>query len=338
MTRIPRRIPISREDLAPFLRGDGLPDYLEALLAQQTRSWAMARRGYESLATVQTRRFEFDGFQVKTQFNPGRLISSSARVDSKSISERPCFLCGANLPADQKGLLVHNEYLILCNPFPIFPEHFTISHIDHRPQDLLPALAVLIDLARELSPRYTMLYNGPRCGASAPDHLHLQAGLRGFMPFEAEVGVLEQQRGEILSERSGVRIFTFDGYLRTFLGFRSSNAEALTATVQASVNVYRELAGDPDQEPMMNLLVWFDAGEWTLALFPRSRHRPSFFFEEGEQKLLLSPAAVDVGGVCTLPIEKDFRTIAQDHLVQMFSEVSLESRRFEDLKRRIRLL
>lgn len=88
----------------------------------------------------------------------------------------------------------------------------------------------------------------------------------------------------------------------------------------------------------MNLLVWFDAGEWTLALFPRSRHRPSFFFEEGEQKLLLSPAAVDVGGVCTLPIEKDFRTIAQDHIVQMFTEVSLESRRFEDLKRRIRLL
>jgi hypothetical protein len=275
---------------------------------------------------------------VKTQFNPGRLISSSARVDSKSISERPCFLCPANLPPDQRGLLVHDEYLILCNPFPIFPEHFTISHVDHRAQELLPALSVMIDLARECSPRYTLLYNGPRCGASAPDHLHLQAGLRGFMPFEAEIGLLEQRKGEVLSERSGVRIFTFDGYLRTFLGFRSLNAEALAARVHASVDVLRDLSGDLDQEPMMNLLVWFDAGEWTLALFPRSRHRPSFFFEEGEKKLLLSPAAVDVGGVCTLPIEKDFRTITRDHLVQMFDEVSLDRNRFEELRRRIRLL
>jgi ATP adenylyltransferase/5',5'''-P-1,P-4-tetraphosphate phosphorylase II len=330
------QVVIAEQDLAPFRRGDTLGDAAAALLEQQRGTWKLLEKGYASLATVQTRVFEFDDFELKVQFNPGRLTSSSARVDDKTIKERPCFLCARNLPEGQRGLLVHNEYLLLCNPFPIFPEHFTIAHREHRPQRLLPSLGVMLELARELAPRYTLVYNGPRCGASAPDHLHLQAGVRGFMPFEREADELAAKRGEILVDTLRLRAFTVKYYLRTFVALQSANAAALLQGFSDLHEIYQEIAGGGEEEPMMNVLCWYDEGAWILAMFARAKHRPSFFYEEGDNKLLLSPAAVDVGGVCTLPIERDFRRITRDHLVQMFEEVSLDSDSFEHLTRRIR--
>ena len=322
--------------LARFTQSTALGDRAAALLAEQKESWETLRRGYESLSTVRTRAFQFDGTLVKVQFNPGRITSSAAKVDARSISERPCFLCPHNLPAAQRGLLVHGEYLVLGNPFPIFPEHFTIAHQEHRPQRILPALRVFLDLAREMAPRYTLVYNGPRCGASAPDHLHLQAGLRGFMPLESELGSLRERGEEVLADRHGVRVATVAGTMRTFLILESADRDPLEAEFGRVCDSYRRVADDGADEPMMNLLCWHAGGRWLLALFARAKHRPSFFYAEGDEKLLLSPAAVDVGGVCTLPIEKDFLAITPDHIARTFSEISLPASEFERLKSAVR--
>jgi hypothetical protein len=336
MTAAPDRVLIDELDLAPYRRGGTLADAASALLAQQRVTWELLRKGYASLETVQTRVFEFDGFEVKVQFNPGRLTSSSAKVDEKSISERPCFLCHRNLPADQRGIRLLDDYVLLCNPFPIFPEHFTIAHIEHRPQRILPSFQALLECARMLAPRYTIVYNGPKCGASAPDHFHLQAGLRAFMPFERELRALAPRNGHTLIDTLTLRAFTLRYYLRTFIAFQSAEPGALIDTFSELHAIAREVAGGGEDEPMINVLCWFDEDVWTVAVFARAKHRPSFYFAEGDAKLLLSPAAVDVGGVCTLPIERDFRRITRDHIVQMFEEISMDTNDFDHLTKRLR--
>jgi hypothetical protein len=253
-------------------------------------------------------------------------------VDERSIRERKCFLCPANLPADQRGISYRDEYLILCNPFPIFPEHFTIPHIEHRPQLIFPALKVLLDLTRELSPGYTVAYNGPRCGASAPDHLHLQAGTAGFMPFETEIQTLQRNQGEILYEGARLRAFSLRNYLRTFIALESSDQARLEKAFRVMVEAYGRIEGG-SEEPMMNLLSFISGGRIILAMFARSKHRPSFFYAEGDARILLSPAAVDLGGVVTLPLENDFRRLSRENIIQAFEEVSLPEETFTALKR-----
>jgi hypothetical protein len=328
------RIVLRAESPGLRSRTPGLAGQFAALLRQQQGTWDMLRRGYESLATVETRSFDFDGFQVKVQFNPGRITSSSAKVDDRSIRERKCFLCPANLPEDQRGILYRDEYLVLGNPFPIFPEHFTIPHIEHRPQLIFPALNVLLDLTRELSPDYTIVYNGPRCGASAPDHLHLQAGTAGFMPFESNIRTLTKDQGEILYEDPGIRAFSLRNYLRTVIVLESSDQSILEKAFRGMVEAYSRIEGG-SEEPMMNLLSFISGGRNILAMFARSKHRPSFFYAEGEDRILLSPAAVDLGGVMTLPLEKDFRRMSREIIIQAFEEVSLPEETFSVLKREV---
>ncbi len=329
------RVVIGESELAPYLRGNGLADRARGLLEHQKETWELLRKGYESLRTVETRIFEFDGYAVKVQFNPGRLTSSAAKVDDKSIKERKCFLCPANLPAAQRGFLYGGGYLFLCNPFPIFPEHYTVPHVEHTPQRILPSFSALLSLTKELADRYTVVYNGPRCGASAPDHLHLQAGDKGFMMFDEEYPRLKGRIGETLFEGRGLAALTFSNYHRRFIAFESDRQETLEHAFGTFYRAYRSVA-EGDEEPMMNILSSYDDGCWRVAIFVRSKHRPSFFFAEGEQRILLSPAAVDVGGVCTTPIEADFQKITRENIVEMFEEVSLAAGQFEALKRNLR--
>ncbi|MEO8399869.1 MAG: DUF4922 domain-containing protein, partial [Ignavibacteriaceae bacterium] len=177
-------------------RGD-FSNASKKLLELQIKSWSLAEKGYKSLESIQTKTFHFEGFDIKVQFNPGRIISSSAKVDEKSIKERECFLCIENLPIEQKGLLFNDEYLILVNPFPIFPEHFTLPNLKHIPQRIHSfsrknPFSALLDFSKNLSKFYTVFYNGPNCGASAPDHLHFQAGLKNFIPIEADFHQLKK--------------------------------------------------------------------------------------------------------------------------------------------------
>ena len=187
----------------------------------------MLRTGYDTLQSVRTKVHDFGGFQIKVQFNAGRLISTSAKVDAASIKERKCFLCPDNLPPAQRGIPCDGEFLVLCNPFPIFPEHFTISSLRHTPQLIRDSFPSLVQLTRELGARYTVLYNGPRCGASAPDHLHFQAGNRSFVPIDGEYEALKKAHATRLFESDSFRAYSLERCLRRFITFESNDAGLL---------------------------------------------------------------------------------------------------------------
>jgi hypothetical protein len=328
---IPQDLLISPEELARYGPTDTFPDRCESLLAQQRATWELLRKGYESLSTVRSKTFRFDGFLYKAQFNAGRIVSSSARVDEKSIRERKCFLCSANLPTGQKGFVYQQEYLVLGNPFPIFPEHLTVPHVEHRPQRILSCLSTFLAMTRAVAPRYSVVYNGPRCGASAPDHLHLQIGTGRFIPFEDDAFSVPKSRQLFLANSPKLRAFSLEQYLRTVVVLETDDVLVMEKAFRRLYDCYQKIVNEPD-EPLMNLVSFMRGETYVLGVFARSKHRPARFFAEGEEKMVLSPAAVDVGGVVTLPVEKDFERVTGELLAEVFAEVSLGEEKFEALK------
>jgi hypothetical protein len=299
------------------------------LLLDQRREWPTLETGYASLGTVQTRSIPFDGFEIILQFNPGRMISASAKIDPKSIGERRCFLCESNLPSQQRGNPFGEDYLILCNPFPIFPEHFTIPHRQHRPQLIADSFATMLQLSRALSSRYVVFYNGPRCGASAPDHLHFQAGTKEFLPIYRDFDRIKSQSIS-LAENSRLRASANIHYLGPFISLESSDSDAICQAFDVAYAALQRITSTTD-EPLLNILCSYDAGSWRTLIFPRSKHRPSCYFAEGDAKILLSPATVEMSGVCALPVKHDFDRISRDDLIKVYEEVMLPSAQFQDL-------
>ncbi len=329
------RLLIGDDELARYGPVVSLADRCAALLAQQRAEWALLRKGYDTLPGVRTRTFPFDAFRFASQFNPGRIVSSSASVDEKSIRERKCFLCAAHLPEGQRGFLYGGEHLILGNPFPIFPEHLTVPHVEHRPQRILPILSVLLAMTREVAPQYSVVYNGPRCGASAPDHMHLQIGSGGFMPFEEEAGSFPAGRREVLADAPSLRAYSLEGYLRSVIVLESGDVRVAEEAFRRLYDSYEAIVREPD-EPLMNVVSFMRGGKHILGVFARSRHRPSRYFAAEDAKVLFSPAAVDMGGVMTLPLEKDFERMSPGLIEEMFGEVSLEAEKFGVLKEAVR--
>ncbi len=299
-----------------------------ALLRHQREHWPMLAKGFESLETVQVRTFDFDGFGMKVQFNPGRIVSSSAKVDKKSIRERKCFLCQAHLPPEQKGVL-HGDYMVLGNPFPIFSEHFTIPHMKHVPQLIRDAFEPMLELSAAMGRFYTLFYNGPRCGASAPDHLHFQGGERGFMPMDTGWEDMAARHGTWVADDDRLRIARVDDGLRRYIILESDDKSKLMQRFDQLYSAFAEasrLAGSEageDEEPMLNILTTKEADRWRVVAFLRRKHRPARFFAEGDEKMVFSPASVDFGGVCITPVERDFHRITPDDLRDMFNEVSV---------------
>lgn len=292
-------------------------DDAKNLLLEQLQEWEQARLNYEALANVESKDFSFDGFVIKVQFNPGRIQSSAAKVDTKSIQERKCFLCPANLPLVQKGIPFENTYQILVNPFPIFPQHFTIPTYEHVDQLVLNRYKEMLALAKDLN-EYTFFYNGPKCGASAPDHAHFQAGSKGFMPIEEDIKQIDK---EIVLETEGLTVSAFKKYLRN--GFLIE-AEDKDRAVDFFNKLYLLLnIKEGEKEPMMNIISWYEDGKWFSCIFPREKHRPACFFAEGDNNILISPASVDLGGVLITPLEKDFNKITSKDIETILKEVCI---------------
>jgi hypothetical protein len=316
--------------------GASYAEKAKSLFDSQLRTWELCRNGYKSLESVKMRRFDFDGFGVKVQFNPGRIVSSGAKVDPKSIKERKCFLCPANLPSDQKGLLWKNEYLILCNPFPIFPEHFTIPNIEHIPQCIENRFETMLDITKDLSPRYAVFYNGPKCGASAPDHFHFQAGIKNFMPVDKEYDRIKEKLGSKIYDGAKVKIYAVDKYLRFIIGMESADKAALTDKFNEFYAKYAKLSVH-GEEPMMNIITYYEENLWKALIFPRGKHRPGQYFAEGEANILISPGSVDMGGVFITPQEKDFIKLTKDDVIDILAQAALPAGKFalliEDLVR-----
>jgi ATP adenylyltransferase/5',5'''-P-1,P-4-tetraphosphate phosphorylase II len=172
------------EELSRYGETANFSQRAEALLNHQKKHWKLLNDNFNALNNIETNDYGFDSYYIRTQFNPSRIISSSAKVDRKSIAERACFLCEQNLPEVQRGINFKDEYIILCNPYPVFSQHLTIPYVDHIPQSIDSSFNALLELSFELKEKFFVFYNGPKCGASAPDHLHFQAGVRNSTPLE----------------------------------------------------------------------------------------------------------------------------------------------------------
>jgi hypothetical protein len=307
--------------------GNDLAARAHVLLRQQKETWPLLRTGYAGLAEVRTREMDIDGFTVRVQWNPARIVSSSANVDPESIRRRKCFLCAANLPAEQRGILFADSHVVLCNPFPIFGEHFTIPHTTHTLQRIGPSFGTMLDLAHAMQKRYTVTYNGPRSGASAPDHLHFQAGEKGFLPIENEITRLVSE-GEVLVDTNMIHALAVDAGLRRYIVLRSADRESLIGALGVVESALAGATGDKE-EPMMNILASFDRGAWIVLIFPRAKHRPAVYFAQGEERILISPAAIDCGGVLTTPLEKDFHRLTAEVVREIFGEIFLPSGTFQ---------
>ena len=311
------------------MAGMGLSnEVVYGLFERQLAVWQQAKENYEALSHVAVKNFKLGDVPVKVQFNPARIVSSAAKVDVKSIKERKCFLCGANRPQIQEGIPYHGkrrEYTVLVNPFPIFPRHLTIPDVEHvdqiigcdgeRFEDML-SLAELLD-------DFLIFYNGPKCGASAPDHMHFQGGNKGFLPLEYDYGILKKR---LIHSCCGASVYTVENYLKSVVAIEADNKEA-------AVNVFKRIYNslvikDGEKEPMLNILAWSvgkgEERKYVSIIFMRDKHRPSHYFAEGDANILLSPASVDMGGVFITPLEKDFAKISEKNLVEITDEVEID--------------
>jgi ATP adenylyltransferase/5',5'''-P-1,P-4-tetraphosphate phosphorylase II len=295
--------------------------------------WPLAAANYKGLEKVQEKSFRFGGFEIRAQFNPERMRSSVAEVDKKTIAARRCFLCSENRPAEQDAIAFGERYLILVNPFPIFKNHFTISCNKHTDQRFFPNVRDLLELSQIMS-GYTVFYNGPECGASAPDHLHFQAGESSFMPVTTEFEQLKS-KAQLIWSGEETQVWAVDRYLRKMISVETNSLEEGLRIVGIYYAHFQAMQAEK-MEPMMNALCTFCDGKWIIHLFPRKAHRPSHFYEEGEKQILISPGSVDFGGVFILPRLEDFDKITDEDIADILEQVCIGQDDFQELTEKIR--
>jgi ATP adenylyltransferase (5'',5''''''-P-1,P-4-tetraphosphate phosphorylase II) len=307
-------------------------EILNEFTQSQIQDWPLAAANFKGLEKVRERTYQFDGFVIRTQFNPERMRSSVAEVDKISIAARKCFLCNENRPKEQGAIEFGDDFLILVNPFPIFRNHFTISCNRHIDQRFIGNAKTLLELAKAMQ-GFTVFYNGPECGASAPDHLHFQAGESSFMPITVDYNKLKTSGRQLFSGKDS-QVWAFDNYLRKMISVETCTMDEALEIIGIYYQHFQAM--QPEKvEPMMNALCSLTDGKWTIHLFPRKAHRPSYFYEEGEKQILISPGSVDFGGVFILPRREDFDKITKEDIVDILQQVCLDANNFQDLTNQI---
>jgi hypothetical protein len=302
---------------------------IDAFLDEQRRNWPLFAANSNNLLKVKLRRVDFEKHHVLLQFNPERIRSTAAKTDELSIARRPCFLCEKNRPPEQGFLSLENEYLILCNPYPIFTSHLTIVHRHHIPQRIEEHFPLMLRLASSL-PHLVIFYNGPECGASAPDHFHLQAGEKFTMPMDAEYPALKKEVGETIYSDNSSKVYSIDDRTRKFLAIESSDPNQINILRD---RIYRALMPDTaaSNEPMLNIHCLFENGIYRTIIIPRKQHRPAEYFETGEKNRTISPASVDLGGLVITPVQRDFENISKEDISSIFRQVCIDEEQWRKL-------
>jgi ribosomal protein S18 acetylase RimI-like enzyme len=315
-----RRSRLNQKTYATFDDGEGLSGLCLKLLSDQLKAWQELREGYESLKNVRERNLNCGGFSVRLQYNPGRIKSSTAEVN-KVNGQRQCFLCLDHLPEGQRGILYRSDYLILCNPMPVFSSHFTVSHIDHRLQAIDDHIETSLQLMADLGPSWTVLYNGPKCGASAPDHFHFQVGPSGQMPIEKEIRV--KKKPTLVKTIDGVLLYRARGLGREVIILEGDAPVGVGSVSRNFLNALKKVLMI-DEEPMINIAGYYTTGKWRLVIFPRRKHRPDVFFKQGNARIIISPGVIDMGGLMITPVKRDFERLDAPTVERIYREVSLE--------------
>ena len=282
------------------------------------RDWDVAGANYEALAGAVTRTLALGEATITLQYNPERRRSSAAAIDKRSLSRRKCFLCTDNQPAKQKAVLWGDHYKIQVNPYPIFKRHLTIADLQHVPQQLTDRVGDMLSLAKALSD-FVIFYNGPLCGASAPDHAHFQAGAKGEMPLPDEMA---HATTHLLADGDEGFIGYVDSLGRSLFTIETSTQRAAERYALRLLDLLPVPEGA--YEPMVNALCWWNKTNrlWHLVIFPRRKHRPACY-GEGEGHLLLSPGAVDMGGLWPVPERQDFDILTPETIQSLYDELCM---------------
>jgi hypothetical protein len=291
---------------------------VDKLIARQLRDWDVAGANYAALAGTVTRTLSLGESTITLQYNPERRRSSAAAIDKRSLARRECFLCSEHQPSKQKAVLWGDHYKIQVNPYPIFNRHLTIADLHHEPQRIAGRVGDMLELAKAL-PEFVIFYNGPQCGASAPDHAHFQAGAKGEMPLCDEMAYATTH---LLADSDEGFIGYVDSLGRSLFTIETSTQRSAERYALRLLDLLPVPQGA--DEPMVNVLCWWDATDraWRLVIFPRRKHRPACY-GEGEGRLLLSPGAVDMGGLWAVPERKDFESLTAAQLQALFDELCM---------------
>ena len=288
----------------------------------QLSQWPEALQRYRDLTEVQTKELHVGNLTLAAQYNPARIRSTGASITKQALAERPCFLCKENRPKEQltfnlSPLTTH----LLVNPFPILPMHFTLPADEHQPQRIKPFFGQMMELLTKY-PGLTVFYNGPRCGASAPDHAHLQAGTTGMLPLQKEWLRLAGNMKPIAHPYDDALMAIITDYPCTAVAICSKDS---TVVEQLFMQLYNTLPiMEDEEEPMMNVVSWREKDNFITVVFPRKKHRPDCYYKEGDERLLVSPGALDMAGLLITPREEDFHKLDAEKAVAILQECSLD--------------
>ena len=293
---------------------------LQRFFNRQLERWGDARKRYHDLRNVKTRELVVGASSIQVQWNPARMVSTGASIDKQTIQERPCFLCEQNRPKEQFKKSIDSQYDLLVNPFPILPTHFTIPSVKHRPQLIREAYGEIHKLLEEY-PELMVFYNGPKCGASAPDHAHFQAGTSGRLPLQKSWKRLSHNLTQIISLNDDENISLIEDYPCPALLIRSRSQYG---DEQLFLRLYEALPQHEDEsEPMMNIVSWRKDEEYYSVVFLRGKHRPDCYYAEGADQFIISPGALDMAGLIITPRQEDFERLTPEKALGILSEVSL---------------
>ena len=315
---------------------------ISKFVGDQLSRWPLACDNFRALKNVLVREVEVGGLTVKLQFNPARMISSAAKLSKEEIAARRCFLCRDNRPAEQimfkfdgrKG----KKYHILVNPYPIFPDHLVIAMNRHTDQSIWKRYVDMLDLARKYD-GFTFFYNGPKSGASAPDHHHFQAAPKGLIPLQEDVERFfacvqndsecaqndsECAQNDILQYLTSEQDANLYHYKRFTTGVFVIKAE----TAKSAAKLFYRLLDcaeipEGEKEPLFNLFTYWKDGEFRSIVIFRSRHRSHHYFSDGPDHLTMSPGCADMGGVFIVPVKEEYEKITPELLSEMVREVSI---------------
>ncbi|MCF0174266.1 MAG: DUF4922 domain-containing protein, partial [Bacteroidales bacterium] len=315
---------------------------IDKFFKDQISRWPLACENYRALKTARTKTAIIGGLNVAFQCNPARIISTAAKTDRATLKKRPCFLCEENRPKEQSFLPFEGrkgkKYDILVNPYPIFDRHLVIAYHKHEPQDIAMKYVDILDLSQS-APEFVFFYNGPKCGASAPDHHHFQGAPVGSMAIEPDVrNLIDSDDDKVLRPVTKIldaKLFEYKKYLRGVFVIRSR-------TVKSSAKLFYRLLdcapfSEDGREPLFNLLTFVHKGEYISIIIFRNKHRSSHYFEPaGSPKhLTMSPGCADMMGTLIMPVEEEWENLNLNNIEEMLSEVTLSEAKVRKICERL---
>ena len=301
---------------------------IRAFFTHQLDTWDEIRQRYEALKYVGLKQLG----HRQLQYNPARMVSTGAQIDRQTIAQRACFLCEKNRPEEQLTIDLGDDFELMVNPFPVLPMHFTIVRKTHVPQTILENYTEIHRLL-ELFPELFVFYNGPMSGASAPDHMHFQAGIGQELPLMTVLRKLEKEQQVLIKQGNGSSLSMFNSVSFNAFVIKSKAQEtemALFKQLYAAMPVR-----EGEKEPRMNIVAWRDGSENVIIVLPRDNHRPACYFEEEDRRMVISPGALDMAGLIITPREEDFNRMSEDKLISILKEVSIKEKDMKNIKEKL---